>query len=124
MCLSHLGTEISRSTINEHAKVIVFTDSGKQYAAGILDGKVESEIYTTTEDTEPDKGFVLGVLHGYQEVWFPVACTNDCAAVVSADLQYFARIGSSKELNKKYVFWVFTEAWRKFAAERKSMTKV
>ncbi len=116
---SHFGARTDRSTINERAHVVVFYTDKTQYAVGILDGKVESEIYTTFEDAKPDQSFVLGVLHGYKEIWYPVGCDNSCAAVMSDDGKMFSRIGASKELNKKYVFWVFTDAWRTFALSLK-----
>lgn len=119
--VANAGLKTDESDIDKRAKVVVFTnyDKGTQYAVGVLDGKVESEIFTRLDDTPPDKAFVLGTLTALTEIWEPIPCDGDCAAVVSADKMYFSRIGNSKELRKNYVFWIFSDTWRRYAIGKK-----
>ncbi len=116
--VSHLGQKIDRSTIDEKAKVIVFTTKDEQYAVGILDGRVESEVFTKNDDSKLDESFVIGTLRSYKEVWFPVDCSPHCAAAMSGDGSFLAKIGEAKDIHKKNAFWVFTDAWRRYAQSK------
>jgi hypothetical protein len=118
--VKNAGLKLNEDDFDSRAKVVVFTDfdQGVQYAVGILDGKVECETYTNVDDCKPDKEFVLNTIHSYAEVWFPVTCDKDCIAIMSADGLYFAKIGASKELRKRNVFWVFSDAWLQFAKSK------
>jgi hypothetical protein len=118
------GLKIDEANIDARSSVIVFTDTnqGTQITAGILDGFVEREIFTNFDDCEPDFQFVSDTIHTYAEVWFPIGCDADSAAVMSANGKYFSLIGPSDVLRKKYAFSVFTDAWMNHVIERRKET--
>jgi hypothetical protein len=118
--------DLEESPIDNRAKMLVFTNvyERRQHAVAILDGKVEYEIWTRLDDAKPDKEFVLTTIHSYSEVWLPVSCADDCVAVVSSDLKYFAMIGPAKSLRKRNVFEVWSENWHAYCKSQRKGEKV
>jgi hypothetical protein len=110
--------EVTYDKIDDRAKVMLVRDIAADYAAGILDGKCEIEVFNNKDDSKFTSSFIVSHLKAYGQEWIPIECNEDaCISAMTVDGKYFSKLGYSKSLNRQNVLTIFTKKWGQYAKE-------